>query len=166
MTDPRKVLASRQASVLRAGPVQTHRPDRSIATAPPAALNEGQAQNKTEIYTYFTKVRSGKAPDILYNGDRLWAKVTLTLENAGPVAVGNKSQITPVLSGKGELLQTDEPRSFWIGKGTRLYIAATTVNRVKVEVEPIPWLEQMSGVLSQLAGVAAGMFGRLMGGTK
>ena len=59
-------------------------------------------------------------------GDRL------TLENAGPVAVGTMSAITPVLSGKGELLETDVPRTFYIAKGTRLYIAATGVNRVKL----------------------------------
>lgn len=116
---------TRNTSVLRPGPIQRSRPDRSVADAPPIASQQGQAQDKTDIKTYLTD------PDgvsrIIYNGDRLWAKVVLWLETAGPVAVGNMANITPVLSGKGELLETGEPMEFIIAKGTRLYIASTSI---------------------------------------
>ena len=92
---------------------------------------------------------------MLYNGDRMWARVILTLETAGPVAVGQSSQLQPVLSGKGQLLETGVPTPFTIAKGNRLYIAATGVNRVKVVVEPFPWLEQLTGLLNVIMGSGA-----------
>ncbi len=128
--------------------------DRNTAQVRAPAETTGQAENKIEIYTYVTKVQpSGSATPVLYNGDRMWARVTLTLEGAGPVAVGQQSQITPVLSGKGQLLQTNVPTTFNIAKGNRLYIAADSVQRVKVTVEAYPWLETFAGLLSAMAGV-------------
>lgn len=122
---------------------------RGAAASPIPSPENGSGENRSKFSTYFTK---NQAAEVLYNGDRLWARVTLTLETAGPVCVGDSSAISPVLSGKGMLLETDVPFTFTIAKGTRLYIAATTINRVKVEIAPIPWLEQVVGVLSLIAG--------------
>jgi len=115
------------------------------------------SDNRTLATTYFTKGPvNGESTPILYNGDRLWAKVTVVLETAGPVAVGTAANLTPVLSGKGQLLQTNVPREFWISKGTRLFVAATGVNRLALTIEPAAWLEQIAGFLSGvLAGISA-----------
>lgn len=123
------------------------RPDRSIASAPKPATNQGQSQRRSDVYTYFTKVG---VTDKLYDGSRLWVRIRLTLETAGPVAYGLKSNLIPVLSGKGVLLETDEPMEIELSKGDVLYIAANAVSRVKVEITAIPWLEQISGTLDSL----------------
>jgi hypothetical protein len=73
--------------------------------------------------------------------------VILTLETAGPVAVSTKQQILPVLSGKGQLLETGVPLRFELAKGNRLWVATTSLNRIKVTVQPLPWLEQLAGLL-------------------
>jgi hypothetical protein len=124
-------------------------PNRAIATNQQTPQsNQGRGENRTQITTYFTSALNGAASPILYSGDRMWAKVTLTLETAGPVAVGNMAELAPVLSGRGQLLETGVPTPFTIAKGTRLYIAATSVNRVKVVIEPLPWLEQITALIS------------------
>lgn len=116
----------------------------AIATSPEPSANVGQGGNRTQLFTYFTKVAvTGSEIPVLYSGDRLWARVKLTLETAGPVVVGQASQILPVLSGKGILLSTNQEREVTIAKGTKLYIASTSVNRVRVVIEPFPWLEQI-----------------------
>jgi hypothetical protein len=143
-----------------AGPL----PDRAIATAQAPSENVGQGANRFQAFTYFTKVPvPGESTPILYNGDRLWSRVTLTLETAGPVAVGQASQITPVLSGKGQLLETGVPVSFDISKGQKLYIAATAVNRVKVSVQPLPWMEQIVALLGGAASKAVAGVAKAVG---
>lgn len=137
------------ASTSKISPVSM---DRNIAQVRVPAATTGEADNKIDISTYIT--RAGDA-QILYNGDRMWCKVTLLLETGGPVAVGQMSNLTPVLSGKGQLLQTGIPAVFNIAKGNRLYIAATGVNRVSVTVEAYPWLETLTGLLTRMAGIAA-----------
>lgn len=107
-------------------------------------------QQQTEIYTYFTKAGETK---MLYAAPK-WVNIRLTLETAGPVAVSNKAQVTPVLAGKGILLPTGEEVKFTVGKGTRIFIAAEAVNRVKVIIEPIPYLEEILTALAAL-GVAS-----------
>lgn len=125
-------------------------PDRTQATVTGAKPDLAAGEKRSSISTYFTKpVQIGIPTAILYNGERMWTRLVLTLETAGPVAVGNMSAITPVLSGKGQLLQTNEPTPFTLAKGVRLYIASTSVNRVKVTVEPVPWLEQIVGLLAK-----------------
>lgn len=95
----------------------------------------------TDIYTYFTKATG--VSELLYSAEE-WMKIRLVLETAGPVSVGTRESVTPVLSGKGILLESDgEPIEFTIPKGNRLFIASESVNRVKVIIEPIPWLEQL-----------------------
>lgn len=130
------------------GPVSLNR---NVAQSPEPADTTGGSEHRTQVDTYFTRVPvAGEPTDIVYNGDMVWAKITLTLETAGPVAVGNLSSIIPALSGRGQLLETDVPTVFFIAKGTRLYITATGVNRVKRVVEPIPWLETITGLVSSL----------------
>jgi hypothetical protein len=119
-------------------------PDRSKATMPAPAAQQGDAQTRSQIDTYFTRI--GGTNEI-YGGDRQWALITLVLENAGPVAVGTDQDLTPVLSGKGQLLQTGEPLHFTIAKGQKLYVAATSINRIKRTIGPVPWLEQITGLL-------------------
>ena len=76
--------------------------DRTTAQVRAPAATTGQSENKIQIRTYLTT----PGPSVvLYNGDRMWARLTLTLETAGPVAVGEQSAIVPVTSGKGQLLQ-------------------------------------------------------------
>lgn len=140
----------------RPGPMskidQTSLGNRGIASAP--APDPSHGQNRPSITTYFTKVPVvGEQTPVLYSGDRLWSRVTLTLETAGPVAVGQMAQIAPVLSGKGQLLATGVPTSFDIPKGSKLYIAATAVNRIKVSIQSLPWLEQITGLLSHMVGL-------------
>lgn len=135
--------------------------DRTRAQATTPSDSTGTSEDKIKINTYITKAPSitGDGTDTIYNGDRMWARVTLTLETAGPVAVGDSTSITPVLSGKGLLLETGVPMIFDVAKGNRLYIAATSVNRVKIMISPYPWLETITGlagsILNAILGKAA-----------
>lgn len=126
---------------------------------PTAKGGEEQLQlqtHRTEIYTYFTKIGG---TELLYSAEN-WVQVTLQLEDAGPVAVGNAASLVPVLSGRGVLLDTSPAPPFVarLARGTRLYISSETINRVKVIIEPIPWLEQIDsdiGRVVQAIGAAA-----------
>lgn len=127
--------------------------DRNVAQSPAASDNPATIDGRTLISTYFTSLPNvGDATPILYNGDRLWGRITVTLETAGPVSVGTMSSLDPVLGGNGTLLTTNVPVVFDIYKGTRLYILATGVNRVKLVVAPIPWLEMITGLVAKIAG--------------
>jgi hypothetical protein len=138
---------------------------RTVAQSPTPAMQSGHSEHRTQFSTYLTKVPVvGEGPEVLYNGDRQWAKVILTLETAGPVAVGQYQNITPVLSGRGILLETDVPYTFTIAKGTRLYVAATSVNRIKVVVEPFPWLEPITGLIGGVLAAVGGQIAAPSGG--
>jgi hypothetical protein len=134
----------------RAGKIAPVSLDPSVAQVRAPAATTGDAENRNEISTYLTKAGGTQ---ILYNADRMWAKVTLTLKTAGPVAVGQHASLTPVLSGRGQLLQTGVPTPFNVAKGHRLYIAATSVNPVSVLVEAYPWLETLTGLAGATSGV-------------
>lgn len=146
------VRAQPQPQPSKIGPLPSV--DRNVATAPEPAAAQGQAEARTYVQTYFTKIQ--EETQILYNGDRQWARVTLTLETAGPVAVGTVQKITPVNSGKGILLPIDEPVTIDVAKGTRLYVTSAAVSRIKMQVAPLPWLEQITGILRHMAGRALG----------
>jgi hypothetical protein len=140
----------KSAPISKVGLVSTNR---NIAQAPQPASETGAVDGRILIQTYFTSLPGiGEDTPILYNGDRLWARITLTLETAGPVAVGTGSNMSPVLSGKGQLLETGVPSTFDVMKGTRLYILATGINRVKFVTAPIPWLELITGLIGQVVG--------------
>lgn len=138
------------------GPVSTDRNVAQVTSAP--SPDNGRGENRTQAFTYFTKPAG--ASDILYNGDRMWVRIVLTLETAGPVAVGQQSKLSPELSGKGQLLPTGRQREFTIAKGTRLYISSPSVNRVAVTIEPLPWLEQIVGLVHSVADRIATVIGR------
>ena len=111
----------------------------------------------TEIYTYFTNA-DGRSK-LLYSAEG-WVRIELALETAGPVSVGTRENLTPVLTGLGILLEPDgEPVEFVMPKGDRLYIAAESINRVKFIVEPIPWLQQILGELQSGFGGIKGIMG-------
>jgi hypothetical protein len=93
----------------------------------------------TEIYTWFTK----PGPSTLVYSAEGWVRVRVRLETAGPVSLSTRQDVVPVLSGKGALLTTDEVETFTLPKGDRLYIAAEAINRVKVFIEPVPFLERI-----------------------
>lgn len=121
--------------------------DRHVAQAPTPADTPGAGENRISITTFFTQVVPvGSPAQLIYNADRMWAKVTLTLRTAGPVAVGQLDQLGPVGSGKGQELQTDVPLSFTIAKGNPLYVVASSVNSISVVIEPYPWLETITGL--------------------
>jgi hypothetical protein len=131
--------------------------DRTKAQSAQPSDSPGTSEDRIKIYTYFTKVPTlGQQTELLYTGDRMWAKITLTLETAGPVAVGDSADITPVLSGKGQLLETDVPMAFDVAKSNRLYIAATSINRIKVEIAPYPWLETITGLIGSTLNAIRG----------
>lgn len=139
-------------TVPRAGammmPTAAARPNPTIATPQPVS-GGAQMDRMTEVFTYNTSVgyiQPGQTP-ILYNGDRNWAQVTLVLDTAGPVVVGTRADLAPIFSGKGWTLTTGEPITFTIAKGNRLYIFSSAVNRVKVQIAPLPWLEQITAAL-------------------
>jgi hypothetical protein len=116
------------------------------SVSPPSPTIAG-AELATEIYTFFARPTTDGQLVVLYNGDRQFARVTLTLETAGPCAISTKQQILPVLSGKGQLLETGVPLFWDLAKGNRLWVATTSLNRIKVTVGPYPYLEQITGML-------------------
>ena len=93
---------------------------------------------RTEIYTWFTDADG--VSKLMYSAE-FWVRVTLRLETAGPVAVGTREEVGPVLSGKGILLPDEDPITFVMENGSRLFIVAESLNRVQFTVEHIPWLE-------------------------
>jgi hypothetical protein len=121
--------------------------DRTRGTVQAPSATVAGAELATEISTFFARPTNDGQLAVLYNGDRQYAQVILTLETAGPVAVSTKQQILPVLSGKGSLLETGVPLSFTLAKGNRLWVATTSLNRIKVTVQPLPWMEQFAGLL-------------------
>jgi len=98
-----------------------------------------EPQFSTDIYTYFTKA----GEQTLVYSAKQWVRIKLTLETAGPVAFSTRADITPTLSGKGVLLATGVQQEITLPSGDRLYFLAESINRVKVIIEPVPWLEQI-----------------------
>lgn len=121
------------------------------------AIQPGVGQDRTQIYTRFTKPTG--ATELFYSAES-WVKIRLTLETAGPVAVGTANNLSPVLSGRGILLLVDEEMPFVIAKGNRIFVVADTVDRFKVIIEPIPWLAQLVLDVGSLAGRLHTILGR------
>ena len=109
----------------------------------------------TQIYTLIT--RAGPNPkgiDALFSADN-WYEMEFQLETAGPVSVGTNSNLFPVLGGAGVLLPaTGEPIRFIVGRGDRVYYAAEAVNRVKVMIKPLPFIER---AVAELGAVVEGV---------
>lgn len=124
--------------------------NRTVGSVQAPSATIAGAELATEIYTFFAKPSANGQLPVLYNGDRQYAQVILTLETAGPVAVSTKQNILPVLGGTGALLDTNVPMTFTLSKGNRLWVATTSLNRIKVVIQPLPWLEQLAGLLGGL----------------
>lgn len=115
---------------------------------------------RTDAYELFTTT-IGESK-LFYSADQ-WVRIKLTLETAGPVAIGiGRTDILPVLSGKGRLLTTDEQWEVYIPKGTRVYYAAENVNRVATTIEPLPWMEQLSMEIRRVAQNVLGSAAQLV----
>ncbi len=131
--------------------------NRNMAQSIAPAAVPGRGQDRVSAYTFFTSAPiPGQQTTILYNGDRLWTQVTMTLETAGPVAIGQQADLEPVLGGKGQLLATGVPTTLNVAKGDRIYIVASGVNRVKVKIEAYPWLESITGMVARVAALLGG----------
>lgn len=136
----------RPGPVSKIGPISTNP---NVAQAQPVGTTPALSDNNIQIFTYITKP-TGKT-DTLYNADRAWARVTLTLTTAGPVAVGQLADLGTLTGGQGMLLQTGVPTDLNIAKGNRVFVVANAVNRVNVVVAPIPWLEVITGCVMAIA---------------
>jgi hypothetical protein len=122
-----------------------------VKQAAVAAVKHGEVliprnTDRLEAYTHTTRP---SGTHLLYEAER-WIRLRLMLETAGPVDVGTRDNISPVLSGKGLSLPTNVPLEFTMSKGDKLYIAATAINRVRVIVEPIAWGEQIANMIGSL----------------
>ncbi len=127
---------------------------RAMPTQPIPSANQLRGNYRTLTYTFLTV--AGGEESVVYTADIPWAKVKLMLQTAGPVGVSTSQNFTPVFSGKGITLTTNQEVEIVIAKGNRLYIASPTLSRVRVIIEPVPWLEQLLGALLQgFDGVAA-----------
>lgn len=128
------------------GAVQAQMHAQAQSPLPPLSPDIPAATGRTEISTYFTKVGGNQ---LLYQAEG-WVKIRLMLETAGPVAVGSRDDVSPVLSGKGILLPTDVEITFPMQKGNRIFITAVAVNRVRFIIEPIPLGEQLLTMIGSL----------------
>lgn len=115
--------------------------------------------NNTETYTTFTI--PGQIQ--LYTATESWVQITLTLATAGPVSIGTKAELLPVLGGAGRLLPTDVPIRFLLPRGNILYVAANAINRLSVQIEPMPFYEGLLQAVGNV-GVAVASVGSAMGG--
>ena len=110
--------------------------------APPAAVG------RSEISTRFTKPGENT---FVYQAES-WVYLNFTLIDAGPVDVGTRDDIAPVLSGKGGPLVQNEVFRFPISKGQRVFITANTVSRVRMVIEAPPYGEQILSLLASILG--------------
>lgn len=107
------------------------------------------ATGRTEISTYFTKIGGNH---LLYQAEG-WVGLRIMLETAGPVAIGTRDDVEPVLSGKGITLVRDVEVAFPLAKGNRVFITAGAVNRVRLIIEPVPWAEQNTTMLGSIVSL-------------
>lgn len=120
--------------------IRANVPDDSAAIPAP--------EGRGDISTFFTQA-GGETQ--LYQAES-WVYLNLLLLDAGPVAVGTRENIAPVLSGKGGLLVQNETFRFPVRAGQRVFITANTVGRVRVTVEPVPLGAQILKLLASILG--------------
>lgn len=131
------------------GAVQAQAAAQAQSSAPVLHPDIPAAAGRTEISTYFTKVGGN---NLLYQAEG-WVRLRIMLETAGPVAIGSRDDVEPVLSGKGITLIRDVEISFPLAKGNRVFITSGAVNRVRMIVEPIPWAEQVTTMIGSLVSL-------------
>ena len=148
MAAPPRFLGA-AAGLAKLGPPSGTSIDRTRGSIQAPSATTAGAELSTESSIFLIK-----PPDtvLIYSADRQYAQVIITLLTAGPVAVSTKQQLTPVLSGKGSLLQTGVPFTLCLAKGQKLYGATTAISRLALTIQPFPWLEQITGTL-RLLGV-------------
>lgn len=131
---------------------------RALPTQPaPASAGPGDVFNLTEPKTFIT--RPGAIIQLI-SAQQPWAKVTLTLETAGPVEVSSSSNWT-FLNGQGQTLITNVPLEYFIAKGNNLYVQAGSAERVRFTLQPLPWLELITQSIRGGFGVLAKAIGAL-----
>ena len=122
---------------------------------------------ETKTFTYQT-IPDGKT-HLVHSAEKAWLSVELSLMTAGPVVFGTDQELSPVLSGRGNLLSpSGEPKRMLISKGQRLYIAAEAVNQVTIILQPIPFMatiiKQLDSGFSGLKGIFGSTLRALQGG--
>ncbi len=142
----------RQGPVSKIGPMPAA-PGGAVQ-APQPATSFADGANQIQLSTYTTQAVSGT--QTLYNADRQWARVTLTLTTAGPVQVGEKQDLGTVTAGQGISLQTGVPVVLDVARGNRLFVLSSAVNRITVVVAPYPWLEVITGSVMRLVSRIVG----------
>jgi hypothetical protein len=133
------------------------RPTRAIPNANSQTLSRAiphppQPQGSQEAGNYNTDLRTfltlaGQITQLV-PAQRSWVKGTFILETAGPVEISTSSQ-WQFLNGQGMTLITDQPITVTLPRGTNLYVQSGSSNRVRYQVEPYPWLEQITGSVQQ-----------------
>lgn len=108
---------------------------------------------ETRIQSYFTVPGETK---VLYTAAN-WIELLVTLETAGPVAIGTTEQIQPVLSGKGRLLAPGVEARFHLYRGDRLYIAADTINRISFIAHHVAWQQQILATVAAAVDASKGI---------
>jgi hypothetical protein len=114
--------------------------------------------NHTEVSSVFTTI--GQQTVLIA---ATWLQITMTLETAGPVAIGTRANILPVLSGAGRLLPTNVPIRFLLPRGDILYMSSNAVNRVSVQVEPFPFYDGLLQAFGNLSTIMNGLAGGIGG---
>lgn len=122
-------------------PVGSTPTTRSLPTSPVVQANASD---------FFTTPTDGT--QLLYSADQ-WVQVVVTLRTVGPVSCGQNASQVPVQSGKGIALVTNIPVTFTLARGTRLYVASTTVSRLSVVITPIAATSDIVDQRQQLAAL-------------
>lgn len=85
-----------------------------------------------------------------------WIRVTATLRSAGPVVGGYSANMLPVSSGAGRSLTTNQPVEFVLAPGQRFYLASNGIDLVDLQIDALPWAENIVQLIGKVAGVAPG----------
>jgi hypothetical protein len=101
---------------------------------------------QTKVYTYVTTPSQGTQV-LVASPDNEWLDVELRLETAGPVVVGTDQALTPLIGGPGRILPANQDIVVRLSPGTRLYILSDTADRVSVQINAVPGLEQLLSVI-------------------
>ena len=101
----------------------------------------------TRIYTFLTVPTEGTQLLIRSLPDE-WLEIVLRLDTVGPVAIGTSQDILPSTSGKGMLLPANQETRVHLSPDATLFIAAETVNRVGVQINAIPAIEQLLSLIA------------------
>jgi hypothetical protein len=106
----------------------------------------------TQIYTYTTQ------PGVTQLFRRAlpdeWLEIILRLETAGPVAIGHLEELAPVQSGRGRLLPSNEDIIVKLSPSSTLYILSAGIDRVSIEINAIPGLEDLLKAIGASSGHA------------